>query len=482
MLFNTWQFAVFLLIVFPIYWIVPHKYRWGVLLVASYYFYMCWNAKYLLLILFTTVVSYTCALLLEQQDDVKKKKGIVLMAAGICLGVLFVFKYFNFFVDTVNNALRCLGSGTQMHALDLLLPVGISFYTFQTLSYVIDVYRHDIKAEHHFGYYAMYISFFPQLVAGPIERAGNLLPQFKQEQRFSYEEATYGLKMMAWGLFKKMLIADLIARYVDMVFSDVRSYTGFACVIAAVLFSIQIYCDFSGYSDMALGVARLFGIKLMKNFEQPFFACSIKEFWRRWHISLSSWFRDYVYIPLGGNRAGRWKYCRNQMITFLLSGLWHGANWTFIIWGGMHGIFQVIEKIFNLPRKNDKLTKIFGPVIVFPLVILAFIFFRASSLSDAAYVLVHLFDGILAPAAYIRNGYAALGITAVEFATFMAPIILLFVFDFISLKQDAIELVSRQKVVVRWSIYIVFIVWILYDIQYVLGASNMAQKFIYFDF
>ena len=233
---------------------------------------------------------------------------------------------------------------------------------------------------------------------------------------------------------------------------------------------------------MALGIARLFGIKLMNNFEQPFFAYSIKEFWRRWHISLSSWFRDYVYSPRGGNRAGRWKYCRNQMITFLLSGLWHGANWTFLIWGGMHGIFQVIEKIFRLPRKNDRLTRIFGSVIVFSLVILAFIFFRASSVSDAVYVITHLLDGIIAPATYVRDGYIALEITAVELMTFMAPIALLFIFDFISLKQDVIELVSRQKLIVRWSIYIVFVVWILYDIQYILGASNMAQKFIYFDF
>lgn len=482
MLFNTWQFAVFLLIVFPIYWIVPYKYRWGVLLVSSYYFYMCWNAKYLLLILFTTVVSYVCALLLEKQDDMKKKKGIVLMAAGICLGVLFVFKYFNFFVDTVNNALRCLADQKQMQALDLLLPVGISFYTFQTLSYVIDVYRKDIKAEHHFGYYAMYISFFPQLVAGPIERAGNLLPQFRQEQRFSYEEASYGLKMMAWGLFKKMLIADLIAGYVDKVYADVHAYTGFALVAATVLFSIQVYCDFSGYSDMALGIARLFGIKLMKNFREPFFACSIREFWSRWHISLSTWFRDYVYIPLGGSRAGKWKCYRNQMITFILSGLWHGANWTFVIWGGMHGALQVIEKIFGIPRRKDRLTKIFGPVIVFGLFVLSMVFFRAASISDSFYVITHLFDGILMPVSYIRNGYIALEITFIGFVTFMAPIVLLFVFDLISLQRDAIELVSRQKVIVRWTIYIVFVVWILYDIQYVLGASNMAQKFIYFDF
>lgn len=482
MLFNTWQFAVFLLIVFPIYWIVPHKYRWGVLLVASYYFYMCWNAKYLLLILFTTVVSYTCALLLEKLNDTKKKKGIVFVAAGICLGVLFVFKYFNFFADTINNALKYFGGETQIHALDLLLPVGISFYTFQTLSYVIDVYRNDIKAEHHFGYYAMYISFFPQLVAGPIERAGNLLPQFKSERYFSYEDASYGLKIMAWGLFKKMLVADLIAQYVDMVYTDVRSYTGFAFIVASILFSIQIYCDFSGYSDMALGVARLFGIRLMKNFNAPFFSCSIREFWGRWHISLSTWFRDYVYIPLGGSRAGRWKCYRNQMITFLLSGLWHGANWTYVIWGGMHGAMQVIEKIFGIPRKKDRLTKIIGPVVVCCFFVLSLIFFRASSVSDAVYVITHLFDGILMPVTYIKNGYIALQITASDFVTFMAPIVLLFVFDFISLKQDAIELLSRQKVVIRWSIYIVFVMWILYDIQYVLGASNMAQKFIYFDF
>lgn len=325
MLFNSIAFAVFLPIVFILYWVFPFKYRWILLLIASYYFYMSWNAKYLLLIVFITAISYAGALLIERAKKWKIKKLLLGGVAFSSLGLLFVFKYWNFALTSLETV--CHFASIPLHpiTLNLVLPVGISFYTFQTLSYVVDVYRGDVEAESHFGQYAAFISFFPQLVAGPIERTKNLLPQIKKEHFFDYETATYGLKLLAWGFFKKLVIADNLAIYTDQVFKDVYSFRGFSLLVASVFFSFQIYCDFSGYSDIAIGTADLFGIKLMKNFKSPYFSVSIKEFWKRWHISLSSWFQDYVYIPLGGSRVGKLRSYLNLMITFLISGLWHGA-------------------------------------------------------------------------------------------------------------------------------------------------------------
>lgn len=334
MLFNSFAYAIFLPIVFALYWLLPHKYRWALLLVASYYFYMSWNVKYVGLILFTTIASYVAALLMEKYENKKAKKIVLLATAVLCLGVLFFFKYFNFVSSSVAELLSLISIQFSPLTLKLLLPVGISFYTFQTLSYVIDVYRGDVKAEHHFGYYATFISFFPQLVAGPIERTENLLPQIKAQHTFDYEQATYGLKLMAWGFFKKIVIADSLSVYVSKVYNAPQSFEGFALILATVFFTFQIYCDFSGYSDIAIGTAKLMGINLMTNFKSPYFSTSIKEFWSRWHISLSTWFRDYVYIPLGGNRVSKVRHALNLLITFLVSGLWHGANWTFVLWGG----------------------------------------------------------------------------------------------------------------------------------------------------
>jgi D-alanyl-lipoteichoic acid acyltransferase DltB (MBOAT superfamily) len=327
-------FAIFLPIVFIVYWALPHKCRWLLLLAASYYFYMSWNPKYVFLILFTTVISYSAARLLEIMESKKKKTWILAGTAVLCLGVLFLFKYFNFISESVTDFLSLFAIQLNPITLNLILPVGISFYTFQTLSYVIDVYKGDVQAEHHFGYYAVFISFFPQLVAGPIERTGNLLPQIKGEHKFDYDQAAYGLKLMAWGYFKKLAIADVVSVYVDAAYSSLGTCTGFDLLAAIFFFTIQIYCDFSGYSDIAIGTAKLLGIDLMTNFKSPYFSTSIKEFWSRWHISLSTWFRDYVYIPLGGNRCSKVKRDRNLLITFLTSGLWHGANWTYVVWGG----------------------------------------------------------------------------------------------------------------------------------------------------
>lgn len=334
MSFNSVAFAIFLTLVFFIYWALPRKKQWIILLLASYYFYMSWNIKYVVLIMLTTVISYLCGRLLEGAKTAYQKRLILVCACAVCMGVLFIFKYFNLFVSTFCSTLQLFSIQLHPVSLKLLLPVGISFYTFQTLSYVIDVYRGDVSAEKNIGIYAAFISFFPQLVAGPIERTGNLLPQIRQEHYFCYEEAVYGLRQMLWGFYKKIVIADTLAFYVDKVYADLFSYEGATLVLVVFFFSFQIYCDFSGYSDIAIGTARLFGIKLMTNFKNPYFSISLNEFWRNWHISLSTWFRDYVYIPLGGNRKGKVRKYINLWITFLLSGLWHGADGTFVLWGG----------------------------------------------------------------------------------------------------------------------------------------------------
>lgn len=333
MLFNSLAFLLFLPIVFALYWLIPQKERWILLLVASYYFYMSWNPKYVVLILGTTLVSYVAGLLLEKTDKQQVKKMIVVIALIVSLGELFILKYFNFAFASVCSVLTHFSIHLSPITLQLMLPVGISFYTFQTLGYVIDVYRGDIKAEHHFGYYATFVSFFPQLVAGPIERTGNLLAQIKSTKKFNQSQAIDGTKVIVWGYFKKMVIADFISGFVDQIYGDLGDYTGFALVMAIFLFTIQIYCDFSGYSNIAQGSAKLLGIDLMTNFKSPYFSTSVKEFWRRWHISLSTWFRDYVYIPLGGSHCGKMRQNINLLITFLVSGLWHGASWTFVFWG-----------------------------------------------------------------------------------------------------------------------------------------------------
>lgn len=301
---------------------------------ASYYFYMCWDMKYIVLIIFVTVVSFVVALLIEK---VNPFHGKIIQLCGIvsCLSVLFYFKYFNFIIETVVSCLNHMAIPANFSALQIILPAGISFYTFQAMSYIVDVYQGKIKAERHLGIYAAYISFFPQLVAGPIERTDHLLPQIKREQSFSYEKAVDGLKIMLWGFYKKVVVADTLAIYVDKVYNNLSDYKGFDLALAVLFFTLQIYCDFSGYSDIAVGTAKLMGIELITNFNAPYFSLSVKEFWSRWHISLSSWFRDYIYIPLGGNRCVKWRHYLNILITFLLSGLWHGANWTFIFWGGV---------------------------------------------------------------------------------------------------------------------------------------------------
>lgn len=479
MLFNSLSFAIFLPIVFAVYWGLPHKYRWFLLLVASYWFYMSWNPKYVVLILFTTVVSYVAGISLEKQANIRKKKMILAIACVASLGVLFFFKYFNFVSKSVAGVISYFGMPIEPIVLNFLLPVGISFYTFQTLSYVIDVYRGN-AAEHHFGKYATFVSFFPQLVAGPIERTVNLLPQLKDEHKFDYSLASYGLKQMAWGFFKKIVIADTISQYVGKVFDKPHGYQGFAFVIVAILFTIQIYCDFSGYSDIAIGTAKLMGIKLMTNFNSPYFSQSLREFWCRWHISLSTWFRDYVYIPLGGNRVGKLRKAFNLLATFLVSGLWHGANWTFVIWGGIHGIAQVIENIvFPKSKSTDYkgVAWLIRVLIVFCFCSFAWIFFAANTVSDAGYIITHMLDGVSSPSAYLHGGFSSIGLGKRQLLFLIPSLIGLIIYDYKSLKEDVIAAISNKKTTVRWIVYIFFLLWMIFNIP-----TTNATEFIYFQF
>ena len=461
MLFNSWQYALFFPLVFALYWSLPHKFRVPLLLVASYYFYMSWNVKYVILILFTTCISYLAALLIEHS---RHKKWILTFSLAACLGVLFMFKYFNFFAGAITDFLGLFAIHVHPITLTLLLPVGISFYTFQTLAYVIDVYKGETKAERNFWAYAAFISFFPQLVAGPIERTNNLLPQIKAHHKFDYSQAVYGVKLMVWGFFKKLCIADVLAVYVDKVFEKVYDFSSFSLLLAVGFFTMQIYCDFSGYSDIARGCSKMLGINLMENFKCPYLSGSIHEFWSRWHISLSTWFRDYVYIPLGGNRCGKFRHNVNLMITFIVSGLWHGANWTFVVWGAVHGIAQVVENALSL-RKAGGALRIAG---TFAFVMLAWVFFRAESLGEAFYVLGHMFGG--------TEG-AKLGMNRTAKIAALIPLLILFVNECISLKSDVIDFLSRRGFAVRWLAYIALGLMVIF-----FSPKDIATEFVYFQF
>lgn len=474
MLFNSLAYGIFLPLVFILYWLLPHKFRWMLLLVSSYYFYMSWNPKYVLLILTTTLISYLAAIFVEKSDNIMFKKIILAVTLTVCLGILFVFKYFNFFSQSFADLMSRFMISVNPVTLKLLLPVGISFYTFQTLSYVIDVYRGNEKAEKNFGIYATFISFFPQLVAGPIERTRNLLPQIKSEKKFDYEMAAYGLKLMAWGFFKKLVIADVAARYVDEAFSNIEACTGLDLMFASVFFVFQVYCDFSGYSDIAIGSARLLGIKLMTNFRQPFFATGIKDFWGRWHLSLSTWFRDYLYIPLGGNRCSRLRRDINLMITFLCSGLWHGANWTYVFWGGLNGIGQIIEEKLFSKKRTGSISKIISGVVVFIFWNFTMVFFRADTIGDALSYIGKFIRCLRYPSQFRQT---ALGLDKPESMFCIFFIIVLMVFDHASMKVDVIKWLSGRKPAARWAVYLVLI-WVILMFMPPVNTS----EFVYFQF
>lgn len=494
MLFNSLQFLIFFPIVVAVYYLIPRKIRTYWLLAASYYFYMCWNAKYVLLLLFSTIVTYMSGILLEkcpQGDEGKRHRKLCVAVSFILnLSILFVFKYLDFGIESLNQVLSHLHIELNAPTFDLLLPVGISFYTFQALGYTVDVYRGEIYAEKNFFRYALFVSFFPQLVAGPIERSKNLLRQLDKPAHLTFDRFRDGFLLMLWGYFLKVVLADRIAVFVDTVYGDIETYTGVYLIVATLLFAIQIYCDFAGYSVIAMGAAKILGISLMENFNSPYLASSVAEFWRRWHISLSTWFRDYLYIPLGGNRKGKIRKYVNLMITFGVSGLWHGANWTYVIWGLLNGTYQIIGDILTSAKKKtvgllgikeDSLShKCLRVVTTFLLVDLAWVFFRASTVFEALRIIKRMltarnhwvwFDGSL---------YEC-GLNEKNFRLMVWGILLLFVVDICKYKGIKLrEVVARQDYWAQCLCVIVAILGILLFGMW--GAGYDAANFIYFQF
>ncbi len=478
MLFNSLDFAVFLPIVFVLYWCVAKRHlrvQNALIVVASYVFYGWWDYRFLALIAFSTLVDYTIGLQLEQQHQPKRRLVLLWVSVFVNIGLLGFFKYYNFFVDAFVDAFSLFGLSIQPNTLNIILPVGISFYTFQTMSYTIDVYRGKLKPTRDFIAFAAFVSFFPQLVAGPIERATHLLPQFYKTRSFEYSKAVDGLRQMLWGLFKKIVIADNCAQFVTAIFDNYTDYSGSTLLLGAVLFAFQIYGDFSGYSDIAIGTARLFGFDLRQNFAFPYFSRDIAEFWRRWHISLSTWFRDYVYIPLGGSRVSQWKVVRNVFVIFIVSGFWHGANWTFMVWGALNALYFVPLLVLKRNRVNTGVVaetrllpnfrEFVGIGSTFFLTVIAWIFFRAASVHEAFDYLRLIFNNSIFSIPTIRP-------------TFLFVLLLLFIVVewFGRREQYAIErLWLGYPRAVRWGIYYVIAMLI-----FLYGGKE--QEFIYFQF
>ncbi len=401
MLFNSIHFFLFFVIVTTVYFLLPHRFRWMLLLLASCYFYMAFIPVYILILGFTIVIDYVAGILLETKNG-KQRKYYLIASLIANIGVLAIFKYYNFLNSNLSVFLNSVGYQNHIPELSILLPIGLSFHTFQAMSYTIEVYRGNQKAERNFGIYTLYVMFYPQLVAGPIERPQNLLHQFYEKHYFDVHRVIDGLKLMVWGLFKKLVIADRLALYVNAVYNNPGQHTGISIITATIFFAFQIYCDFSGYSDMAIGAARVMGFKLMTNFNRPYFSTSIAEFWKRWHISLSTWFKDYLYLSLGGNRVSIPRWYFNLFFVFVISGLWHGANWTFIIWGAINGFYLVFAIATQAFRKRlsqliylDRIPKFNRSIqilITFSLTCFAWIFFRANSTADALLIVKKIFS------------------------------------------------------------------------------------------
>lgn len=481
MLFNSLEFLVFFPVVLLLYYLLPHRFRWLLLLVASYYFYMSWNPSYILLIVVSTLIDYGAGRQMSKLETKAERRPWLYLSLLSNLGILMTFKYFNFFSGAITDLIQAsVNPGYEGVVHQLILPMGISFYTFQTMSYSIDIYHGHIKAEKNLGIFALFVSFFPQLVAGPIERAQNLLGQFKVKVDFSYENMASGLRQAAWGMFKKVVIADRLAVMVDHVYNNPTEFEGVSLMLATFFFAFQIFCDFSGYSDIAIGTARMLGIDLMENFRAPYYSKSVGEFWRRWHISLSTWFRDYVYIPLGGNRVVKWRWYYNLFITFLISGLWHGANWTFIIWGGLHGMYMVFESLVKYPRLGPRWQDPFKATWVFVLVCIGWVFFRANSLPDALYILQHSLTGVgksiaLIQADPVKHLFLGQGTDA-----------LLLSFLFLGM-MEVVHLFQRSRgfnyffgdhpVLIRWGFYTILIASMV-----LFGVYHNQSEFIYFQF
>ena len=498
MLFNSIDFLIFLPIVLVIYYIIPMKYKHIWLLISSYYFYMCWNAKYVLLIFVSTVITYLSGILIDKVEktwpdvnDIGKYKKLILALSFVSnLGILFYFKYINFTLDIVTRILSKVNISMNVPVFDVILPVGISFYTFQALSYSVDVYRGEVAPEYDFFRYALFVSFFPQLVAGPIERSKNLLTQLREPRKFDFGYAFDGILLMLWGFFLKIVLADRIAIFVDTVYGDCEHYQGIYLIVATILFAVQIYCDFSGYSSIAMGTAKLLGIELMDNFNAPYLSTSVADFWRRWHISLTSWFKDYLYIPLGGSKKGSLRKYFNKMIVFMLSGLWHGAQLTFVVWGAINGLYQVIGEVLTPIRK--KVSDIIGinrnsegfyalsALATFALVDFTWIFFRADSLGRAIYIIKSilnteniwtLFDGSL---------YNC-GLDEKNFRLMVIAVIILLIADILKRKGIRVrEIILRQDGYIKCLVVSFSILLIMVFGKY--GPAYNAVNFIYFQF
>ena len=484
MLFNSLHFLLFFIIVTSLYFALPHNRRWLLLLISSCYFYMAFVPIYIIILGGTIVIDYFAGIFIEKSKG--KRRKLFLVASLVAnIGVLAVFKYYNFINENLSFLLHGFGVSNPIPYLSILLPVGLSFHTFQAMSYTIEVYRGHQKAERHFGIYSLYVMFYPQLVAGPIERPQNMLHQFREKYDFDYDRVMSGLRLMAWGLFKKVVIADRLAIAVDTVFNNPEQHNSLSLIIATVFFTFQIFCDFSGYSDMALGAARIMGFKLMTNFDKPYQSKSVHEFWKRWHISLSTWFKDYLYITLGGNRVTVPRWYLNLFIVFLVSGLWHGANWTFVIWGALHGFYLVFGLItqkyrdrFNQVLRIDK-APIISTISTFVLVAFAWIFFRANSIDSAFYIVKHMFTGIPDVVHQLVNNQPVLesiGLKKNDFALSILLIIFLETVHYVQSKKSLSDIFVQKPAYVRWAVYYGVILAIIF-----LGVFENRQ-FIYFQF
>lgn len=491
MLFNSLEFLIFFPFVVVFFFLLPHRFRWFFLLLASYYFYMCWRVEYVLIIILLTCIDYWAGIKMGNCKDKGLRRIFLIVSLVANLGLLFSFKYLSFLNESLRGTFQFLHIPYNIPYLNILLPMGISFHTFQAMAYTIEVYRGNQKPERHFGTFALYIAFFPQMVAGPIERASSLIPQFYKKQVLKYANLIYGLKRMAWGFFKKVVIADRLALLVNRVYNDPHQFAGAPLIIATIFFAFQIYCDFSAYTDIAIGSARVMGFKLRENFHSPYLAASIRDFWKRWHISLTSWFRDFLYIPLGGNRVARWRWYLNLLVVFLLSGFWHGVNWTFVIWGALHGFYLVfaiatrdardkIAQFVGLTRV-PRVYKAIQIAVTFTLVTFAWIFFRANSLKDAVYVVTHLFDfrttsQLLQLISIKHNTAIILGLSKVEIAFSFMLICFIQIFYWLQERRGILAILSSKPAVLRFSLYYFLLITIIF-----LGKFDKSP-FIYFQF
>lgn len=483
--FNSIQYLLFLGLNLLVYYLLPRRARNVQLLLASYFFYMCWNPAYALLMLFSTAVTYGCGLLVGNAVWGKRRLWVALSLL-LNLGVLFFFKYYNFAAGLLSDVIHAAGLGLDVPLLDVLLPVGISFYTFQALGYTIDVYRKDVAAEKNFIDYALFISFFPQLVAGPIERSGHILHQLKEYHPFRYENIKTGIYPVLWGLFKKVVIADNLASMVNTVYNHPQNQGGGAFLVATVAFAFQIYCDFSAYSDIARGSAKMLGFRLMENFHCPYFAVSIQDFWRRWHISLSSWFKDYLYFPLGGSRKGKARTCLNVMIVFFVSGLWHGAALTFVAWGLLNGLYQVVSKLIDPLRQkamtllhlsgDNLFVKGFRICFTFFLTCMAWVLFRANSLPDALTAYRAIFS---IPVTGLDGTLTALGVSNRALILLLVCVLVLAVADWLIHSKNLFQRLDRT-VALRYAGYFLLAAAILLFGSY--GEGYDPQAFVYFQF